>query len=77
MVIDPAGLGKEVDSAVEAPMPEMEGLVRMVCRNDAAVRAVLVNGHVAAERGAVAPTLGRVRASDDCYAPPGDELHRR
>src|SRR5205823_2143757 len=46
VVIDPAGLDDSVDEHHEADMAGFDGVVRMVKRNDAAVRAVLVNGRV-------------------------------
>jgi hypothetical protein len=42
-------------------MEGLSGLVRMVNRSDAAVRAVLVNGKVAFEAGRVVPELGAER----------------
>jgi N-acyl-D-aspartate/D-glutamate deacylase len=61
VVLDPAHLDGSVDAASEAPIPEMGGLVRLVRRNDALVRAVVVNGRVAAEHGSLAPQVGRER----------------
>ena len=46
-VIDPEGLDDSVDDVVEAPMPGVPTLQRLVNRNDRAVRAVMVNGRVA------------------------------
>lgn len=60
VVVDPAGLGAEVDAVHEAPAPGM-GLTRLVRRSDAAVAAVVVNGRVAFRHGAAAPEVGRQR----------------
>jgi len=60
-VIDPAGLDESLERATEAPMSGTNGFVRLVRRNEAAVRFVVVNGRVAAERGALAPEVGRER----------------
>lgn len=46
-VIDPEALDDRVDEVVEAPMPGMPDLHRLVNRSDGAVRAVLVNGRLA------------------------------
>jgi N-acyl-D-aspartate/D-glutamate deacylase len=46
-VIDPGALDDRVDEVVEAPMPGMADLHRLVNRSDGAVRAVLVNGRLA------------------------------
>jgi N-acyl-D-aspartate/D-glutamate deacylase len=61
VVVDPAGLGPELDEVVELEMPRFGGLKRLVRRNDSAVSAVLVNGRVAFENGVVDPALGRER----------------
>jgi N-acyl-D-aspartate/D-glutamate deacylase len=60
VVVDPHELGDEVEAIAEAPMPGFE-LSRLVRRNDAAVRAVLVNGRIAARHGRASPTLGSAR----------------
>lgn len=60
-VIDPAGLTDEVDRIVEAPMPGFSDLRRLVRRNDAAVRAVLVGGRLAYTPASFAEGLGRDR----------------
>lgn len=57
-VIDPEGLTDDVERITEAPMPGFPGLSRLVRRNDAAVRAVLVNGAVAWRSGAPSGELG-------------------
>lgn len=61
VVLDPESLDERVDEAHEAPMEAFGGLVRLVRRNDAAVRAVVVNGRVAVESGQVRPEVGRER----------------
>jgi len=61
VVIDPEGLDESVDRAEEAPMEFFGGFVRMVRRNDRAVRAVIVNGRPALLDGALVPPLGRER----------------
>lgn len=60
VVVDPAHLD-DVEAVHEEPMPEFGGLSRLVRRNDDAVRAVLVNGRVAARRGVPAEGLGTER----------------
>jgi N-acyl-D-aspartate/D-glutamate deacylase len=60
-VVDPAGLDDAVERAEEAPMPGFPDLQRMVRRNDAAVRAVLVSGRVAYTPGRITDELGRAR----------------
>lgn len=47
VVIDPNALDERLDTVVEAPMPGIPELERLVNRNDDAVRAVLVNGRLA------------------------------
>jgi len=61
VVIDPAGLGPEADRIEEAVMPGFDGLSRLVRRNDAAVRAVMIAGHRAITDGKPTPALGRDR----------------
>jgi N-acyl-D-aspartate/D-glutamate deacylase len=46
VIVDPNALD-EVDALHEATMPEFDDLSRLVRRNDAAVRGVLVNGRIA------------------------------
>lgn len=60
-VVDPARLDPDLDEVAEAEMPGMGGLRRLVRRNDAAVRAVVVGGRVAARCGQPAPGLGQER----------------
>lgn len=61
VVVDPAGLDESVERAQESSMPGFDDLQRMVRRNDAAVRAVLVSGRVAYTPGKLAEDLGRAR----------------
>ncbi len=58
-VIDPSGLTDDVEETHEAAVEGLDGLQRLVRRNDAAVRAVLVGGRVAWRAGRAAPELGR------------------
>lgn len=51
VVIDPAGLDDSVDGYNEAVVPFYDGLNRMVNRNDAAVVATGVNGHIVFRNG--------------------------
>ena len=60
VVVDPEHLDGSLEEIHEQPMPEL-GLTRLVRRNDAAVRAVLIGGRLAAERGQPASDLGQVR----------------
>jgi N-acyl-D-glutamate deacylase len=59
VVIDPAGLDDRLAAYHEAEMEGLGGLVRMVNRSDGAVSAVLINGRVAFEGGAIDPAVGR------------------
>lgn len=61
VVVNPEGLDEKVDMATEAPMENFGGFVRLVRRNDAAVKAVLISGREAVRDGAVTPSLGRER----------------
>lgn len=61
VVVDPAGLDGALDEFHEASMEGFGDLLRLVRRNDRAVRAVLVNGRVAWREGAASPELGRER----------------
>jgi N-acyl-D-glutamate deacylase len=58
VVIEPEALDARLDAYCEAPMEGFGDLVRMVNRSDGVVRAVLVNGRVAFEDGALSPALG-------------------
>ena len=59
VVVDPEALDDELDRAVEAPMECFRGFSRMVRRNDAAVKLVMVGGRVAFSDGARSDVLGR------------------
>ena len=58
VVVDPKGLDDAVEQAEEAAMPGFPRLQRVVRRNDAAVRHVLVNGRSAWTGSAPAADLG-------------------
>jgi N-acyl-D-aspartate/D-glutamate deacylase len=60
-VVDPAGLTEEVDRATEAPMEFFGDYVRLVRRNDRAVKSVLVAGREAVREGVPTEALGRER----------------
>ncbi|WP_067702797.1 N-acyl-D-amino-acid deacylase family protein [Nocardia jejuensis] len=59
-VIDPAGLDGSGSAYAEAPFPGIDGLDRMVNRNDRAVAATLVNGSVLYEYGEFAAGFGTI-----------------
>lgn len=61
VVVDPAGLNDDVERIEEAEMPGFPGLRRLVRRNDAAVRAVLVGGRLAWDGASATEGLGRER----------------
>jgi N-acyl-D-aspartate/D-glutamate deacylase len=61
VVVNPEGLDEKVDMATEAPMENFGGFVRLVRRNDAAMKAVLISGREAVRDGAVTPSLGQKR----------------
>ncbi|MBX7070305.1 MAG: amidohydrolase family protein [Microthrixaceae bacterium] len=58
VVVDPSALDDRIDDVVEAPMPGIDGLRRLVNRNDGVVRAVLVNGRTAWSGDVPAPGFG-------------------
>ncbi len=58
VVVDPDALDDRVDTVVEAPMPGMPDLQRLVNRSDGVVRTVLVNGRVAWDDQGRADGLG-------------------
>jgi N-acyl-D-aspartate/D-glutamate deacylase len=60
-VVDPAALDDRLEVAHEATVDGYGAYARLVRRNDDAVRAVLVGGRVAAERGVLAPAVGTQR----------------
>ncbi|MEV2222475.1 amidohydrolase family protein [Nocardia vinacea] len=57
-VIDPAGFDGSSAAYAEAPVPGIDGLDRMVNRNDRAVAATIVGGHLLYEYGDFAPGFG-------------------
>ncbi|MEV6560548.1 amidohydrolase family protein [Nocardia sp. NPDC051756] len=57
-VIDPAGFDGSSAGYAETPFPGIAGLNRMVNRNDRAVAATIVGGHVVYEYGAFVPGFG-------------------
>jgi N-acyl-D-aspartate/D-glutamate deacylase len=57
-VIDPAGFDGSSGQYAEAPMPELANRPRMVNRNDGAVAATIVNGHVVYEYGSFTEGFG-------------------
>ena len=57
-IIDPEALDERVDQVVEAEMPGVPSVRRLVNRNDGAVRAVLVNGRVAWDGGETTSGFG-------------------
>ncbi|TQF67122.1 amidohydrolase family protein [Rhodococcus spelaei] len=61
VVIDPAHLDASLDAYAECPVPEYDGLSRMVNRNDDAVTAVFVGGEYVFGDGEPAPALGTRR----------------
>jgi N-acyl-D-aspartate/D-glutamate deacylase len=60
-VVDLEGLNDDVERIEEAPMPGFPGLSRLVRRNDAAVRAVLVAGRLAWDGASATEGFGRER----------------
>jgi N-acyl-D-aspartate/D-glutamate deacylase len=63
VVIDPAGLDDAVDGYHEEKVPFYGGLSRMVNRNDAAVVATAVNGHVVYRNGGFRDGYGQTARS--------------
>jgi len=59
VVVDPTALDERLDEVVEAPMPGVPSLARLVNRNDDAVRTVLVNGRPAWDGHEREPGFGR------------------
>lgn len=64
VIVDPARLDDSLDAYAENPIPEFDGLSRMVNRNDATVTAVLVNGAPVFGLGEKAPDLGKNRIGE-------------
>lgn len=61
VILRPEALDERLEGLEEAPMDGFDDLVRLVRRNDDAVKAVIVNGRVAVRDGRLAPELGRDR----------------
>lgn len=62
VIVNPEGLTDELDTFTEEPIENLEGIVRVVNRNDAAVEATLINGKVAYERDkGFAQDLGKTK----------------
>ena len=59
VVVDPEGLDDSLDVLHEEPMPGFSSLRRLVRRNDAAVRAVMVNGRLAWDGAELLPEVGK------------------
>ncbi|MGW6620047.1 N-acyl-D-amino-acid deacylase family protein [Nocardia sp. NPDC055002] len=57
-IIDPAGFDGSSAAYAESPMPGLDGVDRMVNRNDRAVAATIVAGHVLYEYGVFAEGFG-------------------
>jgi N-acyl-D-aspartate/D-glutamate deacylase len=60
-VIDPEHLDDSVDAYNEDTVDQYDGLSRMVNRNDATVKAVLISGQLVVVDGEPTDMLGRVR----------------
>lgn len=61
VVIDPQGLDNTLDEYAEAPVPQYDGLPRMVNRNNAAVPLVLIAGRAVVRDGVPTAVLGAER----------------
>lgn len=61
LVVDPERLDASLDGYHEAPIEAFGGLRRMVNRNDATVKTVMVAGHTVIDDGAPTDVLGRRR----------------
>jgi N-acyl-D-aspartate/D-glutamate deacylase len=59
VVIDPAGLDASTEEYHEEPLPEFDGLRRMVNRNDRAVTATVIGGRVVFRGGQFVDGYGR------------------
>lgn len=59
VVVDPACLDDRLDPIHEAEMPGFDGMRRLVRRTEGAVRAVFIQGRLAATLGEPEPELGR------------------
>lgn len=58
VIIDPEHLDQRLDSYAEAPVPQYDGLPRMVNRNDDAVNLVLIGGRAVVRDGIPTDVLG-------------------
>ncbi|MFI1911523.1 amidohydrolase family protein [Nocardia sp. NPDC020380] len=77
LILDPVHLDESLDAYAENPIPEFDGLSRMVNRNDATVTAVLVNGEYVFGNGKKAEHLGTERTGEFLRAGRhGTETHR-
>ena len=61
VIVDPQGLDESLGAYAEAPIPEFNGLMRMVNRNDRAVAATVINGRIAYRDGQFAADYGLAR----------------
>jgi N-acyl-D-aspartate/D-glutamate deacylase len=61
VVIDPECLDERLDAYAESPVPQYAGLPRMVNRNDATVKLVLVGGRAVVRDGVPTEVLGAER----------------
>ncbi|WP_370248009.1 amidohydrolase family protein [Nocardioides sp.] len=61
VIVDPAALDDRLDEYHESRVEQYGGLSRMVNRNEAAVRAVLISGRTVVENGEPTELLGRER----------------
>jgi N-acyl-D-aspartate/D-glutamate deacylase len=61
VIIDPDGLDESLDEYHEAPMEMLGGTQRMVRRNEGAVAATLIGGHVVYESGEFVEGFGEER----------------
>ncbi len=59
-VVDPAGFDGSSSDYAEAPMPGLDGVNRMVNRNDGAVAATIVAGHLLYEYGTFTEGFGTI-----------------
>ncbi|AWH96820.1 N-acyl-D-amino-acid deacylase family protein [Dietzia psychralcaliphila] len=76
VVIDPAGLNGESLGYHEEAMPELGGIHRMVNRNDRAVAATVIGGHVVWEDGQFAEGFGSEIAAGR-FLPSGESVGPR
>ena len=60
-VINPLGLDESLDDYHEAPVQEMNGVNRIVRRNDKAVTATIIGGKIAFREGVFVDTFGQER----------------